>query len=103
MASRYRPLSWLRRPAATQASPLAIPVCDAESGEDAGPVYRLRNWPPLPGACRTARVFRVLDLMSRRPLSQQWLHSSSGLTPAQIDELILNLVVHRAVDISTRA
>lgn len=103
MASRFRPLFWLRRPATSQASTLVVAVRGDARNEETGPAFRLRNWPPLPGACRTARVFRVLDLMSRQPLSQEWLHSSSGLTPTQVDELILNLVVHRAVDVSTGA
>ena len=71
------------------------------AGLDAdGLVYRLRCWPALPAPCRTARVFRVLDRMSRRPVSEQWLDACSGLTPVQVDELILNLVVQRAVDVS---
>jgi hypothetical protein len=45
-------------------------------------------------------VFRVLALMSRTPVSQQWLLARSGLAPMQVDELILNLVVQRAVDVS---
>lgn len=74
---------------------------DEGAGLDAdGLVYRLRCWPPLPAPCRTARVFRVLDRMSRRPVSEQWLDACSGLTPVQVDELILNLVVQRAVDVS---
>lgn len=68
-----------------------------------GLVYRLRRWPPLPAQCRTSRVFRVLALMSQTPVSQQWLLAHSGLAPVQVDELILNLVVQRAVDISDMA
>ncbi|MGE0333414.1 MAG: hypothetical protein AB7P37_22260 [Ramlibacter sp.] len=38
--------------------------------------------------------------MSHTPVSQQWLLARSGLAPTQVDELILNLVVQRAVDVS---
>lgn len=99
MAPRFHTLFWLRR--ATQS--LAPPDHGAGGGDgdgDGGLTYRLRRWPPLPGACRTARVFRVLDLMSRQPVSQGWLLDRSGLTPVQVGELILNLVVQRAVDVS---
>lgn len=68
--------------------------------ETPGLVYRLRRWPPLPDHCRTSRVFRVLALMSRTPVSEHWLLARSGLAPVQVDELILHLVVQRAVDVS---
>ena len=71
-----------------------------DDDDGAGLVFRLRCWPPLPAQCRTSRVFRVLALMSRTPVSQQWLLARSGLAPMQVDELILNLVVQRAVDVS---
>ncbi len=71
--------------------------------DEVGLVYRLRCWPPLPARCRTSRVFRVLALMSQTPVSQQWLLARSGLAPLQVDELILHLVVHRAVDVSDGA
>jgi len=83
--------------------PVPLPATTGMPGHDdepGGPVYRLRCWPPLPAQCRTSRVFRVLALMSRTPVSQQWLLARSGLAPAQVDELILNLVVQRAVDVS---
>jgi hypothetical protein len=89
-------------PAAQGAQPVATAKADAPGDEDdgAGLVYRLRCWPPLPAQCRTSRVFRVLARMSRTPVSQQWLLARSGLAPMQVDELILNLVVQRAVDVS---
>lgn len=77
-----------------------VPGMTGHEDEAPGPVYRLRCWPPLPAHCRTSRVFRVLELMSRMPVSQQWLLARSGLAPLQVDELILNLVVRRAVDVS---
>ena len=89
-------------PAVQGAQPAATARADAPGHDDdgAGPVFRLRCWPPLPAQCRTSRVFRVLARMSQTPVSQQWLLARSGLAPTQVDELILNLVVQRAVDVS---
>ena len=102
MALRFYSLSLRRSPMALGDGPCPAPDNGDEApGQGAdGLVYRLRCWPPLPAPCRTARVFRVLDRMSRRPVSEQWLDACSGLTPVQVDELILNLVVQRAVDVS---
>jgi hypothetical protein len=90
------------------AAPVAPPALAAGAGmtgqeDEVGLIYRLRCWPPLPAQCRTSRVFRVLALMSQTPVSQQWLLARSGLAPLQVDELILNLVVQRAVDVSDGA
>lgn len=94
-ASRPAPAVQGAQPAATARGGLP-----GHGDEGAGPVFRLRCWPPLPAQCRTSRVFRVLALMSHTPVSQQWLLARSGLAPTQVDELILNLVVQRAVDVS---
>ena len=90
------------RPAGPAPPPATARVPGMTGHEDEAPglVYRLRCWPALPAHCRTSRVFRVLELMSRTPVSQQWLQARSGLAPGQVDELILNLVVRRAVDVS---
>ena len=89
-------------PAVQWAQPVATVRADVPGDDDdgAGLVYRLRCWPPLPAQCRTSRVFRVLARMSQTPVSHQWLLARSGLAPTQVDELILNLVVQRAVDVS---
>lgn len=102
MSIRFSFHAALRAAPAPQAQPPATVAAGMTGQEDeaAGPVYRLRRWPPLPAQCRTSRVFRVLALMSQTPVSQQWLLARSGLAPPQVDELILNLVVQRAVDVS---
>lgn len=93
----------LRPAPAVQGAPPAVTARADVPGDDddgAGLVFRLRCWPPLPAQCRTSRVFRVLARMSQTPVSHQWLLARSGLAPTQVDELILNLVVQRAVDVS---
>ncbi len=86
-------------PAVVLAQP-AAPCLTGPEDEPPGLVFRLRRWPPLPDQCRTSRVFRVLALMSHTPVSEHWLLARSGLAPMQVDELILHLVVQRAVDVS---
>lgn len=80
----------------------------AESGwrttqapESSGPpdmIYRLRHWPTLPSAMRTADVMRLLSLMSTRPVSRRWMMSHGKLSARRADALLDRLVAQGALD-----
>ena len=55
-------------------------------------IFRLKAWPRLPEAGRTAEIYRVLSVMSSQPVNKQWLLSRcSSMAPGQLDALLLQL------------
>lgn len=71
---------------------------------DDGLVYRLKHWPSLPSAVRTADVFRLLSVMSHRAINRRWMLAHTRLDPAQLDVLLRRLVARGEVHvIDTRA
>jgi hypothetical protein len=73
---------------------------DTELTVPAGePIYRLRHWPSLPSALRTADVLRLLSLMSNRPLNRSWMLKHSRLGAARIDALLEKLVQQGALEV----
>lgn len=67
--------------------------------EGDGLVYRLRQWPELPTAKRTADVFRTLSVMSHRPVNRHWLLAHSKLPAREVDRLLQRLVDDGAVEV----
>jgi hypothetical protein len=63
------------------------------------PIYRLREWPRLPAALRTADVLRLLSLMSNRPVNRSWMLRHSPLKPDRIERLLRTLTEQGALDI----
>src|SRR3712207_3195835 len=53
-------------------------------------IYRLKHWPRLPSAMRTAEVLRLLSVMSSRPLRRSWI-----LECTRLDEKRLDLLTRR--------
>lgn len=75
-------------------------------GRDAAParpgpqlIYRLRAWPELDEDGRTAPVYRMLSLMSQRPLNRQWIIDHLHMAPAQVDAVLARLVAQGAVEV----
>jgi hypothetical protein len=64
-----------------------------------GLIYRLKHWPELPCASRTADVLRALSVMSNRPVNRQWILSNSKLRAQDVDRLLARLVAQDAVDV----
>jgi hypothetical protein len=58
---------------------------------DDGLVYRLKHWPDLPSAVRTADVFRLLSVMSHRAVSRRWMLAHTRLEPIRLDMLLRRL------------
>ncbi|NKE67145.1 hypothetical protein RAMLITH_15075 [Ramlibacter sp. RBP-2] len=91
--SSFAPLAWLpSRPA-----PLRDAV--AEAVAENGLVYRLKRWPDLPSAARTADVLRLLSVMSHRPVNRRWMLSYSRLDAEHVDALLRRLVDRGDVDV----
>lgn len=51
-------------------------------------IYRLRAWPQLEEAGRTAVIYRMLSVMSNRPVSRHWMLERSHMQPREIDSLL---------------
>jgi hypothetical protein len=62
-------------------------------------IYRLRAWPDLAEAGRTAGVYQLLSVMSNRPVTRQWIAMRSRMEPRQVDALLRQLVAAGAVDV----
>lgn len=62
-------------------------------------VYRLKHWPDLPPAHRTANVYRALSVMSSRPVNRQWVVGHSRMQAQQFDSLVELLVAQDAVEV----
>lgn len=91
--SSFVPLAWLASRPATQPDPVA------EALPEDGLVYRLKRWPDLPSAARTADVLRLLSVMSHRPVNRRWMLSHSRLDAEHVDALLRRLVDRGEVDV----
>jgi hypothetical protein len=63
------------------------------------PIFRMRSWPDLPVAGRTAEIYRMLSVMSSQPSSRRWLVERSGIAPRRLDRLLAQLVREGAVEV----
>jgi len=61
-------------------------------------IYRLRSWPDLPQQQRTAPIYRMLSVMSSRPVNRTWILAHSRMQPRQIDGLLAGLVAQGVVE-----
>lgn len=91
--SSFVPLAWL----ASRPAPQPHPVDEGPPGD--GLVYRLKRWPELPSAARTADVLRLLSVMSHRPVNRRWMLSYSHLDAEHVDALLRRLVDRGEVDV----
>ncbi|MEJ5990929.1 hypothetical protein WG902_13090 [Ramlibacter sp. PS3R-8] len=62
-------------------------------------IFRMKAWPSLPAAGRTAEVYRMLSVMSSRPVSRKWLLSHCTMTPRELDALLRKLTAEGAVEV----
>jgi hypothetical protein len=64
-----------------------------------GLIYRLKHWPDLPQAQKTAPVLRTLSMMSHRPVNRRWILATTKMRKAQVDGLLQWLVDDGAVEV----
>lgn len=101
MTSMYDVLSaWARR-TTTSFAELWV---QSERGDSVAPapgerIYRLKHWPSLPAALRTADIYRTLSVMSSRRVNRRWILASSRMKPEQVDQLLQRLVRQGAVEV----
>ena len=62
-------------------------------------IYRLKAWPSLPEAGRTAEIYRMLSVMSSQPVNRQWLLSRCTMAPRQLDALLTRLMDEGALEV----
>jgi hypothetical protein len=101
MASAYDTLFRWARKTTTSFADLCFTVSLHEDAHAAGEglVYRLKHWPDLLPAQRTADVYRALSLMSNRPVNRAWFLKHSRMKAAQLDRLLERLVAQGAVEV----
>ena len=102
MQSVYDNLSrWARRTTTSFGDLLSLPALRSEEAPaDDGLVYRLKHWPDLPTAARTACVLRTLSVMSHRGVNRRWILATSKLKASEVDALLQRLVKQDAVTIT---
>lgn len=103
MASVYDTLSaWARRTSTSFAELWTSPAERDSGAPSALPgeqIFRLKHWPSLKAAQRTADVYRTLSVMSHRRVNRRWILSSSRLSPEQVDSLLDHLLAQDALDV----
>ena len=106
MASVYDTLyNWARRTTSSFGDMKFLPSprgIELDTDDD-GLIYKLRHWPDLSGAPRTAAVLRALSVMSHRPVNRRWIIGTSKLTPSQVDRLLRRLISEGAVIVVDKA
>jgi hypothetical protein len=92
--------NWAKRTTTSFAELCAAPSerADIESDTD-GLIYRLKHWPELPAERRTANIFRVLSVMSQRPVNRRWFVTHSKLDAADVDRLLAHLIGEDAIEV----
>ncbi len=92
-------LDMLRRMCAL---PRRVPGGAATSSKEEGAgdlIFRMRAWPQLPETGRTAEVYRMLSVMSSRPVNRRWLLSRCGMAPKQLDALLQQWVTEGSIEV----
>lgn len=61
-------------------------------------IFRLKAWPSLPEAGRTAEIYRMLSVMSCQPVNRQWLLARCSMAPGELDALLLKLMAEGSLE-----
>jgi|GEM_PF-6926038 hypothetical protein len=96
--SLRRLLGGLRQAADAKASSLGLSGPSTLS-RGADLIFRLKAWPQLGDAERTAEIYRILSVMSSQPVNRQWLHTRCTMPPQALDKLLRQLVAQGAVEV----
>ncbi|MGE4240598.1 hypothetical protein [Ramlibacter sp.] len=94
---------WARKTTGSVTDFLASNLERDDAPGDASPstglIFKLRHWPELQPSQRTAKVLRLLSVMSHRPINRHWMLANSRLSARQVDELLALLVAQEAVEV----
>ena len=91
--------NWVRRARIALTRLVAGPPQSPEEAAREGLIYRLKYWPRLPSATRTAEVLRLLSMMSHRPVNRRWMLSHTRMGAASMDRLLQGLIDRGAVEV----
>ncbi|MCG2592179.1 hypothetical protein LZ009_05230 [Ramlibacter sp. XY19] len=62
-------------------------------------IYRLKAWPELTEAGRTAEIYRMLSVMSSRPVNRQWVLTRTRMERAKLEALLGQWVAEGAIEV----
>ena len=62
-------------------------------------IYRLKAWPEVTEPGRTADVYRMLSVMSSRPVNRQWIQTHTRMDQRQLEELLSKWVAEGAIEV----
>lgn len=62
-------------------------------------IYRLKSWPQVPESGRTAEIYRMLSVMSHRPVNRQWVLTRTRMQPQQLEALLRRWVAEGAIEV----
>lgn len=62
-------------------------------------IYRLRAWPELTEAGRTAEIYRMLSVMSSRPVNRQWVLTRTRMDRPKLEALLRQWVAEGAIEV----
>ena len=62
-------------------------------------IYRLKAWPELTEAGRTAEIYRILSVMSSRPVNRQWILTRTRMERTKLEALLRQWVAEGALEV----
>ena len=62
-------------------------------------IYRLKAWPELTEAGRTAEIYRILSVMSSRPVNRQWILTRTRMDRPKLEALLRQWVADGAIEV----
>jgi hypothetical protein len=89
---------WTRKPAASSLRRRLAPMAPVD-GDNETLIYRLRYWPQIPSASKTADIYRTLSVMSNRPVNRRWILNNSSLDARAVDHFLRRLIEQDAVEV----
>lgn len=92
---------WTRKPAGFLSPLFRRPRADPApaEGNNEALIYRLRHWPQIPSASKTADIYRTLSVMSNRPVNRRWILNNSSLNARAVDHFLRRLIEQDAVEV----
>jgi hypothetical protein len=91
---------WARRTASGFAELVGTPPEPERDTEAANElIYRLKQWPHLANAQKTAAVYRTLSVMSNRPVNRRWILAQSKLAPQEADSLLQHWIAAGCIEV----
>ena len=62
-------------------------------------IYRLKAWPVETEPGRTAEIYRMLSVMSSRPVNRQWVLTRTRMDRSQLEALLRKWVAEGAIEV----